>query len=518
MLLKKKAYLLIIALFVAVFVFLKNAWVTEDAYIIYRSLEQLFTGNGPIWNPHERVQAFTSPLWFYVLAFFRAFSVDVYLNAILASGILWIGTFFVLYKIFRDNFILLIAILLLSASSAFFDYTSSGLENVLAYFLIALYFLHYSDIFMSDLNDNGVRKKLKITIMLFGLLICVRHDLLLLLLPSLIYVLYRTYKVFTISQWMVYGVLGMAPFTFYSIFSLIYYGFPFPNTAYAKLNTGIDKTEIINQGMYYLYSSVSNDFVTVFVIFSAFLVSFLKRFNVFFKYFLLGVFLNLLYVVNVGGDFMQGRFLSYSYLLSLIILMVFFKNYNYQKYGVFLTGTIFLYLFLYPNTPFLSPVNYSRDNIVNGIADERGYYFEKLSLVSYVTRNKNFVFPTHDWSLSGAFLKQTNVKIHVEKHIGFFGYQAGTKKIILDVYALTEPLLARMPVTGERRIGHFMRGIPKGYIESLLYNTEVIHDKNINNYYKKLKLITQSDDLFSSERMKTIFLFNLGVYDRKFLK
>ena len=54
-----------------IWVFIKNAWVTEDAYIIFRSVEQVFAGNGPVWNPHERVQAFTSPLWFGVLVLTR---------------------------------------------------------------------------------------------------------------------------------------------------------------------------------------------------------------------------------------------------------------------------------------------------------------------------------------------------------------------------------------------------------------------------------------------------------------
>ena len=56
----------------AIWIFVKNAWVAEDAYIIFRSVEQVFAGNGPVWNSHERVQAFTSPLWFGLLVLSRA--------------------------------------------------------------------------------------------------------------------------------------------------------------------------------------------------------------------------------------------------------------------------------------------------------------------------------------------------------------------------------------------------------------------------------------------------------------
>ena len=44
------------------YVFAQNAWISEDAYITLRSVEQLMAGNGPRWNPHERVQVFTHPL------------------------------------------------------------------------------------------------------------------------------------------------------------------------------------------------------------------------------------------------------------------------------------------------------------------------------------------------------------------------------------------------------------------------------------------------------------------------
>src|SRR5262245_57547519 len=66
-------------------VILNSAWVTEDAYITFRSIEQLFAGNGPRWNPHERVQVFTHPLWFILLSFWRVVSSNLYIGAIVLS-------------------------------------------------------------------------------------------------------------------------------------------------------------------------------------------------------------------------------------------------------------------------------------------------------------------------------------------------------------------------------------------------------------------------------------------------
>ena len=48
-------------------VVLQNAWLHEDAFITYRSIDNLINGYGPTWNTTERVQTFTHPLWFFVI-------------------------------------------------------------------------------------------------------------------------------------------------------------------------------------------------------------------------------------------------------------------------------------------------------------------------------------------------------------------------------------------------------------------------------------------------------------------
>ena len=77
---------------------IKIAWVSEDAYIVFRSIEQLFDGNGPRWNPHERVQVFTSPLWYGVLCAARVASSNVFLNAVVVSILCWAITLVVVRR------------------------------------------------------------------------------------------------------------------------------------------------------------------------------------------------------------------------------------------------------------------------------------------------------------------------------------------------------------------------------------------------------------------------------------
>jgi len=54
------AIVLLLVTFAVLFYF--NAYVRDDAFIAFRSADNLVRGEGPRWNVGERVQAFTSPL------------------------------------------------------------------------------------------------------------------------------------------------------------------------------------------------------------------------------------------------------------------------------------------------------------------------------------------------------------------------------------------------------------------------------------------------------------------------
>ena len=471
-----------------------------------------------MWNPHERVQVFTSPLWYLVLAFARMFSGDPYLNVIIVSLVVYVSTIFVLKAIFRNNLVLLLSIILLSASTAFYDYTSSGLENVLAYFFIAVYILNYRKLFaFRDPHLNHKKEssfRMKVILLLFGLMICVRHDLVLLFLPSTIYAVFKNLKTLSIREWVISAFIAFFPLMLYSLFSLFYYGFPFPNTAYAKLNTHIDKIVLFRQGARYFISSLKYDTITPVVITAVLVISFLRQTEKYLTYLGCGVILSLFYIFYIGGDFMQGRFLSYAYMVSAIFILVRFSEVHTLHFIPAFIVICFYHIF-YPHTPCNSPLHYSNKRIEWGIADERGFYFNQMSLYRYLARApEDTIFPDITWAREGYEFHKMNYRVAIKEAVGVYGYHAGIDKIIVDPLALTDPLLARMPVTVNWwRIGHFWRNIPPGYIESIMTGSEIIVNPKINQYYKKLKIVTQNNRLFAPERLKTIIRFNIGAYD-----
>lgn len=71
-------------------------------------------------------------------------------------------------------------------------------------------------------------------------------------------------------------VLGLLPLEIWAPFSLLYYGTPIPNTAPAKLTTGIDAPALLTQGGYYFLNSLRLDPTTLLII-SAMIVHDLTR-------------------------------------------------------------------------------------------------------------------------------------------------------------------------------------------------------------------------------------------------
>ena len=123
-----------------VFVVVCSAWQCDDAYITFRTVENLWHGLGLVWNPGERVQSYSSPLWMFVAAILRGISGEVYFSDL--------GRFDPLRGGDRGPLRLrnpagpaaggARSWRALSTSAAVVDYATSGLENPLLHLLLIL--------------------------------------------------------------------------------------------------------------------------------------------------------------------------------------------------------------------------------------------------------------------------------------------------------------------------------------------------------------------------------------------
>ena len=511
-------------IFLYLFIVFMTAWLTDDAYISFKSVDNFINGYDLTWNIGERVQAYTHPLWMFVLSGFYSFTHELYFISVFISILISLFTFYFLIKKISISAVnSLLAGLILIFSKAFIDYSTSGLENPLTHLFIVFCLLVY-------FYQVDVKKKILHLSLLSSLAALNRLDILIILSPLLAFLFFKEKEK---AKNILFIFMGFLPLIAWELFSLFYYGFPLPNTAYAKLNTGINQTELIEQGFYYLLDSLYLDPLTFFVLIAGILIALIKRKSELLPL-AIGVGLYVIYIINIGGDFMSGRFLSAPLLCTVIL----FSRVEIKSIKLTLASAVLIIGLgmLSPRPNLFSTQHYSLgpkiiqafrfgpmiSGMNTGITDERFWYYEHTGLLNNLFQEK---IVQHPWVKHALTIKEAKSDFAVKATVGLFGYYAGRAVHIVDQYALTEPLLARLPSTeywligkdkpkNEKfwRIGHFARKIPRGYLETLKSGENQIVDPNLAKYYEKLSILIKGD-LWDTNRLLEIWNFNFGKYN-----
>jgi arabinofuranosyltransferase len=184
-----------------------------------------------------------------------------------------------------------------------------------------------------------------------------------------------------------------------------------------------------------------------------------------------------------------------------------------------------LYGLLWPHTRWLAAseegLELSGDPVVraSGIADERAYYYASTGLLRVLRHwdeieSNELPVPPYRGALLGREFSQSPQRVRIMNEVGFFGYFAGPEKTVIDYWALSDPLLARLPFRPENgwRIGHYPRRIPKGYRETLASGQDRFADRRIADYYRAIARVTRGK-LFTLERWREIWRLHTGHYD-----
>lgn len=489
------------------FILVRNLWVSDDAFITLRTVDNFLHGYGLVWNVGERVQAYTHPLWMFVLVFFDLLISDPLYVFYVPSLIISVWAILTLMR----NFALgttrtIIAVILLGGSAAFIDFSSSGLENPLTHLLLTLFLVQF-------LRPEPLpRKRLFGMSLLAGLAAFNRLDTLLFYIPLLIHVWLSNKN----ARWNVTLVMlsGFVPLLLWELFSLYYYGFPFPNTFYTKAETGLPTALLLEQGWVYTMNSLHWDPITLGAIlagvFSVLFQREAKRVSI-----ALSCLLYFTYILWVGGDFMSGRFFSVMFILGWILVMTF----DFEKaFGPISNRMKYLFLALLVLTAFSAerpPLFITGTQAgVSGdryeIAYEKYFYFGATGWINYYKYSG-----MHEWAALGLKARQDNISPVEYGTIGMYGYYAGPKIYVIDTHALADPLRAHIPANpGLAGIGHYYRDYPAGYKETIetRFKENLIEDPDLKLYYDKLSILIHGD-LNAPGRIGEIFRFNTGYYD-----
>jgi arabinofuranosyltransferase len=493
-------------LLVVAIVLVRTAWMNDDAYITFRTTDNFLHGHGLRWNVADRVQTYTNPLWMLVMTAAAAITHDVYYTSLAVQIVLSLAVFvLVVSRVAQSVTAAVFGASALLLSKSFIEYSTSGLENPLTHLLVVLIVLRASRL------DGGPRRLFTLSV-LSALMMVNRLDTALLVAPLLVVEFWRS-GVHQRDTWAA-AVAGFLPLVAWELFAVIYYGFLFPNTAYAKLGAGIPHADLVRQGIVYLFDAAANDPLTPLLIAGA-IVS---------PLFLeggwplpIGIASYVAYVVWAGGDFMSGRFLAAPLLLSVLQLIrrpipslleprPLWLGAVAVMWGVGLAA---------PRPPILTDSAYGTDidplKILgpSGIMDERRWYYPGTGLL---TARRGVAMPNHKWLYMGYDLARKREPLFLTDAAGFIGYAAGPTVHLIDWNALVDPLLARLPAEPAWRVGHYRRPAPDGYEETLRTGRNQIRDPSVAAFYEKLRIITIGP-VWSLQRFKTILAMNFGRYD-----
>jgi len=483
-----------------------TAWVHDDAFISFRSVDNFVEGRGLTWNDGERVQVFTHPLWFFIHA--AAYSVTgepYYTTLLICFACSLLAVYLLAFRLPaspREGALALAAVLL---SIGFLDYSTSGLENPLTHLLIGLI------VAAGWYPATDRARSLPLLALLTSLALLNRLDLLPLLLPGFALQLWRASAR---QRARAVAILGL-PLLAWESFSLIYFGFLVPNSAPAKLSTGISLLGKLAQSVNYFASNLIHDGFTV--LFAGFLALILWRHgSAQGRAAVCGVALHATYLMTIGGEYMSSRALTAPFVLLLFcviregILRVHPpRPRTWLAIGVaaMLVRAVAALAF-----PAVDPF---------GIGDERRVWHPHTGLL-YAAASRPWPNPPSWRYVPG---EDCDIERCVASDIvvGLLGYYSGPEVYVVDRMAIGDAFRARLPgirggnfnIPGRLnwRPGHVERPLPAGFLASVESGQNRITDPDLAEYYDAIVLIT-SGDLWSRERWREIWKVNTGAYDR----
>lgn len=509
-----------VALLVCTFVAcLGVSYLDEDAFISFRVVDNAVNGYGLRWNVDERVQVYTNPLWVLALIPVHAVLRDIApASWLLSAAVSTAAVGVVARRLVHEPLWLVLGFLFpLAASQAFVDYTNSGLENPMLYLGIAL--------FAERATRQGPPDWLPLCA--FAALSAVtRLDAFLLFAPTLGWWALQEGRR---APW---GriALGASPLVAWLGFATFYYGTPFPNPKYAKLNAGIPRFAYMEKGRVYLEDMAYNDTVTFLGLIAAFgvagwlIAARRGRAESTVVTLLAGSALYSAYVVAVGGDFMAGRYWTSPFFLVVATLALWGPVRDPTRLAAFAGGLLFVRFGLQPMIEEKHVIE-AREHGRFAIVRSHGLRLQRYNCGFYEALiGSRGPLRAHDWSKEGLAHRAAAEAAHaaepgqnyvvVEGNVGKVPYFGGPGVTYIDRLGVADALIARLPDADGKfeLIGHLERDIPAGYVEARETGSLEALDPRLQRWYATQRLVI-AGDLFDPARLAAIVRMNLGTSD-----
>ncbi len=439
------------------------AWVGDDAFISFRYAKNLIDGFGLVYNVGETVEGYTNFLWTVLIAGAMLISLEPIIFTQVVGIVSYLFTFLILIylSVKLSNRSTTKSILFpLAAIAVMLQYDSqvwatSGLETAWVTFLVTLAF--------AILILAESKKLFLVAGIIMILAVLSRPDAMIFYLMALPYIYLRSKK--PLPNMIYYLVPLVIIYLPYWIIRYSYYGYPFPNTYYAKSAY----LSWYSQGFIYFWTYIKTYYALILLLpaiawtiprlFNHFKAekSISEKYHRVWLLTILFIVPFIFYVVRVGGDFMFARFFIPIAPICFLILETVLLSLNIKTIFKFGIGLFIVFSVLFRWNHFAQ-----EDAIISGIIDERTYYpDEKIEQAK----------------IDGERIKKCIAGLDMV--VGYYGAKAmvvyyAEFPVAIECHAgLTDEFIAHQRLKFRRRIGH-EKSAPESYMAKRGINFIVI--------------------------------------------
>jgi arabinofuranosyltransferase len=478
---------------------LRAAWVSDAAWVTLRVADNFLHGYGLRWNVVERVQVYAHPLWLLLVTAAYAITSEGYFTALVLDLALTIVALLGLVRLARSPLTGALAIVALLFSKAFIDFSTSGLENPLSHALVAAFIL-------LALRQRAGNRALTALALAASLAMLARLDTGFIVLPCVALAAARS------RSWRGWAAVtvGLLPFIAWEIFAVVYYGFPLPNAAYARLNAGVPSLAMMRQGATYLIDSIGQDPLTL-VTTIAGVVYALAAGAPGARATAIGVLFYLAYVVAIGGDEMSGRLLTVPLVTGacLIAWSIDLRRLGHWRVvpvvGVVLIGV------LSAGNPLI--VGGFDDGQRAGPGAGRSVDQRRVEDAAGGLSNLRLgaTLVNADRAAEAFALERNGRTTVAADVVGVLGFTAGPRLHVVDTRGDADPLMARLASGSPVPRAGAGRPLPDGYLAAIQSGGtgSAIRDPRIAACYEQLVVIDRAP-IWSWPRFKAILRANVG--------
>ena len=442
---------------------LDHIWVTEDAFITFKSVENLWAGFGPNFNRGLRVESFSHPLWFLILAAMRILGTEALPIFAAGAGIALsvIGLVAAIQagrlRLAKLPRLFPLGALVAVSLPPFWDFASSGLETGLTFAWIGVVSL-----LLTIVSQQGSPRATSRLFWALGAAPLIRPDLAVVAAPLAALALVLAHRpgngIRTLAARLARLIV---PGGAWQIFRMGYYGLLIPNTYLAKEGFG----SRWDQGLVYL-----NDLYSLYWLYPVMLVALAltarscasvarrpsERKQIFAACaipaaLVLAGALHTLIVSRTGGDFMHARLLlpGLFCMLAGAAVVSLPDSVGLRRLGLsaFLFWMVVIALWVRP--PYRGKIS------SHGIADERSWYVHRSRTARPVTL-EDYSFH-HYYRIGQAvaeMVQRDGISAVYWAHIGITVSAMPPQVTVIDPLALNDHIGSHITLTTRGRPGH----------------------------------------------------------------